>query len=137
MIITTSKTVSMGHRLPSYNGICSSPHGHNMTVTVQVEAASHFLDFKEVDRALGVIIDDWDHAMLLIDVDPLLPLLVEMGFRTVAFNVEPTTEHLAAYVFRHLSRVYEVLRVDVQETAKYGASCTSATLPEYCVTRKS
>ena len=49
MTITVNQTVSMGHRLPSYDGLCSSLHGHNLRITATVEVGDEFLDFKQVD----------------------------------------------------------------------------------------
>jgi 6-pyruvoyltetrahydropterin/6-carboxytetrahydropterin synthase len=119
--ITVERSISMGHRLPSYNGICSSPHGHNIRVVVQIDT-DDFLDFKVVDGLLRDVLEDFDHAMVLWNDDPLLPVLREMKFRTVAMNVEPTTENVAALFFNELleSGLY-ISRVTVHETDKYSA----------------
>lgn len=122
--ITASHTLSMGHRLPSYNGICSSPHGHNITVTAEIRQQT-FLDFKTVSAALGEILADFDHAMVLVQHDIVADFLVLHGFRVVLFNVEPSTEVLAQHVFNELRRTFpSIQRVTVQETAKYTASVT-------------
>src|SRR5262245_39538894 len=121
--ITVSHTISMGHRLPSYKGICSSPHGHNMTVSVEVGIRySQFLDFKEVKVQLSLLLEPLDHAMTLWEKDPLLPILEELGFRVVPFGLEPTTENIAEWVFGQLSTKYDVQRITVQETANYSAT---------------
>ena len=116
----------MGHRLPTYAGICRSPHGHNMTITVKVTVKT-FTDFKEVDAELASIVESFDHTMILQDSDPLVAVLVPMGFRVVTLNVEPTTENIATLIFNELhaklaDRKFTALySVQVQETAKYGA----------------
>lgn len=122
-IIKASATISMGHRLPSYKGICSSPHGHNVTVDVTVFAADkEFVDFKKVGDILELVLADFDHAMVLHDRDPLLTVLRTFGFRTVALNIEPTTEAIAAYVFNEIREAGFMMEcVKVHETAKYSA----------------
>lgn len=133
--ITVSTTISMGHRLPSYDGICSSPHGHNVTVDVNVAWSGRgFLDFKQVAFALNRVLADFDHAMVLWQHDPLLKLLDEWpdpggqqpGFRTVALSVEPTTEAIADYIFNQMNLGFVVESVTVHETAKYSATSHSA-----------
>ena len=122
MTIIVNHTISMGHRLPTYKGICSSPHGHNVTVATRIETAE-FLDFKEVSDELRQILQDFDHAMVLHVSDPLVEALAPFGFRLVLLNVEPSTENIAQHVFNELVRSsYDVQEVTVHETAKYAAS---------------
>ena len=126
MTITVQRTISMGHRLPSYPGICSSPHGHNVVVEVEVYA-DDFLDFKEVDQVLLSIIQDFDHAMVLWDNDPLGEYLLGAGFRVVLLSHEPTTENIASYIFEQMLRSYsQLVCVTVHETAKYSATARGA-----------
>lgn len=122
--IVVSRTVSMGHRLPGYDGVCRNPHGHNMRVTVHVDPGGKFVDFKDVDAELAVVTGAMDHAMLLWDLDPLAQVLLDMGFRVVLLEEHPTTEYIAAFVMRAMARKYAVTRVVVQETDKYAAEVT-------------
>jgi 6-pyruvoyl-tetrahydropterin synthase len=127
--ITVEQTVSMGHRLPSYKGICSSPHGHNVRFVAELGVHS-FVDFKDAGDLLWNIVKYFDHAMVLHEKDPLYKILLEMDFRVFAFPVEPTTEAIAKYVFDQLvARISEgyasivwPIRVTVHETSKYSAS---------------
>ena len=121
MEIQVSHTISMGHRLPSYDGICSSPHGHNIRVVVRITTHG-FFDFKVLHRHLADLLDAFDHAMVLQHDDPLLSVLRAMSFRTVALSVEPTTEAIAQLVYNELRRSgLSVLDVTVHETDKYAA----------------
>ena len=125
MTITVAETISMGHRLPTYDGICSSLHGHNVRVEVSVWTQT-FLDFKQVSNRLREVLEPLDHAMVLHDVDPVIATLRATlpEQRLVLLNVEPTTEHLAAYVYQQMrDLIYDVLSVTVHETAKYSATC--------------
>lgn len=130
MEITVEHTISMGHRLPSYKGICSSPHGHNVRVEV-VLTVIDFCDFKEVSDSLRGILEPLDHAMVLHHEDRLYVYLFQLGFRVVALSVEPTTENIAQYVFNKMQEMYprgefcsRVSRVIVHETDKYSATAT-------------
>lgn len=117
--------MSMGHRLPSYKGICSSPHGHNAKVEVVVETTK-FIDFKDVQRDLRVVTDQMDHSMILWKDDPLLPILKnDFEFRTYQLDVEPTTENIAWEIFNKMKDAgYKVRSVTVHETDKYAATVT-------------
>lgn len=131
MNITVQHTISMGHRLPSYKGICSSPHGHNARVVATVDAKEDsFLDFKRLSDRLWTVLEPMDHAMILHTEDRLVEALHDAQkhgelFRLVLLNVEPTTEALATYIFSELRQHgYLILSVVVHETEKYSATCT-------------
>lgn len=125
MTITVQHTISMGHRLPSYPGDCSSPHGHNMRVEVSVNGRfDEFVDFKLVKSSLKTVMEDMDHAMILVKDDPLLPVLIELGFRTYRLREEPTTEAIA----EEICRLMQVLRYDVQKVVVHETENYSVTL---------
>lgn len=126
VLITCERHASMGHRLQSYEGLCSSLHGHNIRVAVTVRA-SMFLDFKSVDADLSVLTNQLDHAMVLHIQDPMFTILQQTPTRLVGMSTEPTTEALAQLVWNHMSRFYTLESVTVYETAKYSATVTSKT----------
>lgn len=99
--ITVSRIISMGHRLPSYNGICNSLHGHNVKVELTIQT-DEFLDFKKVDDLLHNFLTRFDHAMVLVSHDPLVPVLKEWNQRLVVLSEEPSTEVLAQVIFNHM-----------------------------------
>jgi 6-pyruvoyl-tetrahydropterin synthase len=131
--ITVDHTISLGHRLPSYDGICSSPHGHNARFEVTLEVF-RFVDFKKVKDALLRVIGDMDHAMILHAADPLVEVLKPFNFRLFILTQEPTTENLAQYVFNTLSLDFcagpdpaaRIRSATVYETDKYSATVTSS-----------
>lgn len=129
MTVTVQRTISMGHRLPSYQGICSSLHGHNVRTVVTVRCTEGFLDFKHIDGWLENVLSDLDHAMVLYEQDPMVHVLHtalpgDFLQRLVLLTVEPTTEALAQLVFNEMSSYCFVEEVVVHETDKYQASCT-------------
>jgi 6-pyruvoyl-tetrahydropterin synthase len=126
MTVTVQRTISMGHRLPSYKGICSAPHGHNVKVNVSARVKEGFLDFKDIDGWLAQILKPLDHAMVLYVNDPFVKLLSELPeSRTVLLSVEPTTEAIAQLIMNEMSTYCYVESVTVHETDKYCAECTT------------
>ena len=126
MMVATSRTASIGHRLPNYDGICSSLHGHNAKFEVCIEVVS-FIDFKQIDARLGKLTEILDHAMILNYEDPFRKVLQSHDLpkvRVVSLNVDPTTEALAQLGFNWMHEVYpRTQSFTVYETDKYSATC--------------
>lgn len=83
------------HNLRGVGGKCESLHGHNFIVEVAVEAESldeggMVLDFRLLKAKTKTILDTLDHRYLND-----LPLFA---------GSNPSSENLAAYIFRELSR---------------------------------
>jgi 6-pyruvoyltetrahydropterin/6-carboxytetrahydropterin synthase len=121
----------MGHRLPSYDGVCASMHGHNIRVEVDLYTPE-FLDFKEVDETLRTLLSALDHSMVLYQHDEFAKVLSPLkGQRLVLLSVEPTTENIAQLIFNGMKDAYTgVTSVLVHETSKYSALANS---PMYTV----
>jgi len=126
MHITVTQSISMGHRLPTYDGVCSSLHSHNIRVDVGITTRA-FLDFKVVSERLRDILEPFDHAMVLHNTDPVINALRTLpGQRLVMLSVEPTTENLASYIYQEMRDLFhDVLSVTVYETDKYSATCSA------------
>lgn len=135
--LTIRRTISMGHRLPNYDGICASLHGHNVTFEVCVRV-NEFTDFKEIDRALEVFLSELDHAMVLWERDTAGRAACGQipSQRVVLLSVEPTTEALAQLLFSEMSLHYDVAVVTVYETEKYSASCDKSSTKTIDVVRR-
>jgi len=134
--IEVTQSVSAGHRLKDYDGICSSLHGHNLRVVVRIISTT-FLDFKRVSDGLHQILQQIDHAMVLEKGDPLVQALRPFGLRLVVLSVSPTTEALATWIFNGVSALY--LRVDsvtVHETDRYAATALTADTSVFVVSEK-
>jgi 6-pyruvoyltetrahydropterin/6-carboxytetrahydropterin synthase len=111
---------SGAHRLREYRGKCENLHGHNWKVELTVAAADIgddglVLDFKELKNVLKDVLDGLDHRYL-------------NAIRYFKRH-NPTSEHMAAYIFgrvkRRLSgRGVSVRRVTVWETDRQCASYT-------------
>jgi 6-pyruvoyltetrahydropterin/6-carboxytetrahydropterin synthase len=123
MNIVVQHTISMGHRLQHYNGICSSLHGHNVVVEAHFTSGKDFLDFKLLQEHLKEVLADFDHAMVLEANDPIVAALKMYKVRIVQLSQAPTTENIAAYVLNTLYKILpETFAVKVHETEKYSAS---------------
>lgn len=116
--VTKTITTETAHRLIDYVGKCASIHGHSYLweVTAQLEdggvgangIAIDFGDLKEAMRAK--IYDEFDHALVLADADPLMKQVraqdAPTGLRYAAsggkqkifaFPGNPTAEHFASW----------------------------------------
>jgi 6-pyruvoyltetrahydropterin/6-carboxytetrahydropterin synthase len=82
------------HQLRGYPGECSRLHGHNWKLEVEVQATElddigMGMDFKAIKLAARRAVEGLDHRHL----NELEPFAA----------VNPTAEHIAAYVFREIS----------------------------------
>ncbi len=108
---------SAAHRLHGYPGDCARMHGHNWIVEVYVRCSALDdlgigMDFRDIRGAVKEVLERMDHC----DLNEL------PAFR----EVNPTSEHIARYLYRELSQiintdVVKVSRVKVCETPGAGA----------------
>ncbi len=88
---------SAAHRLENYGGKCEELHGHNYTVEAEVEgtatdpATGLLLDFKDLRGHLKAVLAGLDHHFL--NEAPCLE------------GVNPSSEHLARYIFGALKKL--------------------------------
>jgi 6-pyruvoyltetrahydropterin/6-carboxytetrahydropterin synthase len=67
-------TVPIGHRLSKHPGLCSSIHGHNLTILVGVKSPTlntndMVIDFSNLKDIVNEVIKVWDHCLLLNECD--------------------------------------------------------------------
>lgn len=89
--LSVKASFSAAHRIKGHRGGCANLHGHNWDVEVlirgdKLDKTGFVVDFKVVKKAMREIMDGLDHA----DLNALPP------FR----KSNPTSEHLAAHIFR-------------------------------------
>ena len=110
--ISVQTDFSAAHNLRQYRGKCEQLHGHNWQVEAvfggsTLDRAGMVVDFKIARRRLHDVLKQFDHRYLN---------------KTAYFSaVNPTSEHLARFIFRELSKKiarapYRLLRVSVWET---------------------
>ena len=83
------------HNLREYEGNCENLHGHNWKIDVavrseQLDYLGMVIDFRDVKRMVGGIIDALDHHYLN-DVEPFT-------------KINPTTENIARFIFDELAK---------------------------------
>jgi 6-pyruvoyltetrahydropterin/6-carboxytetrahydropterin synthase len=115
--LSVKGSFSAAHRVVGHRGGCDNLHGHNWDVELllggdELDDLGFLVDFKEVKRSLREILDPLDHA----DLNTVPPF--------DALN--PTSENMAAHLFREASRLLNgprmrVTGVRVAESA--GTSC--------------
>lgn len=145
MEITKRMEFDAAHRIPYHDSKCRNLHGHRYAVEVTVEGlveddkagsvAGMILDFGTLAAAMAVIIDQWDHTLLLWKKDPavdaLLTVAGKYGWDIVVLDFVPTAErmaeHFAAVVNLELQIAIQsayVSRVIVWETPTCKAEWT-------------
>lgn len=109
MITMTRKLeFDAGHRVLGHQGKCHHLHGHRYVVEVTCSAPDldklgMVIDFGVIKGQLGSWIEYWfDHAMILIEGDPVLPMYndggVCCGMKLFVMPYNPTAENLAKYL---------------------------------------
>jgi len=118
-----------GHRLLDYDGKCRYLHGHNgkAVLTFQNDVLDHrgmVLDFSDIKRAVrGWINENLDHRMILNRVDPVVPLLQELGEPLYLLDVNPTAEHISQLIFTKTKGLgFPIVESRLWETPKCFAS---------------
>lgn len=142
---TVSKSIEMdvGHRVPSHEGKCRSPHGHRYKVTAYVLGPVHtptgktddgmVVDFGVIKDVLTQHVHDvFDHGFMIWRDDLELRALLEgVGFKLVITDFVPTAECLAQHVYKvvshHIRPPMVLERIEVHETPTSVASYCGGT----------
>src|SRR4051812_50155102 len=87
---------------------CRFPHGHTRKVEFVLEAATldandMVCDFKLIKELMSDFLEGYDHALCMNTEDAQYPTLkAAYGERIIGFTaVDPTTERMAAAIYRH------------------------------------
>lgn len=110
--ISVKSSFCGAHHLRGYRGPCARPHGHNWEIVVCLRGSrtgklGMLIDFKKVKAAVQNVLAGLDHRDLN---------------RLPAFKGrQPTSEHLAQYLFARLSArlnspACKVQRIKIRET---------------------
>jgi 6-pyruvoyltetrahydropterin/6-carboxytetrahydropterin synthase len=106
------------HRLRNFQGKCEQLHGHNWKVEVNVRA-THLdstglvRDFGEIKAMTREVLNELDHHYL----NELAPFLQE----------NPSSEHIARYLFQRLNRLLNDDRVKVSHVSVWESDTSRAT----------
>jgi len=121
----------MAHALHNYDGLCKNIHGHSYKLFVSLKGEpmmkdghpkdGMLIDFKEIKRIVnGLIIDPFDHAVVLNKKDQLNDLNISAHTKTIQFDFQPTCENLCIYFAEILSSAFkkpiQLVHVKLYET---------------------
>lgn len=134
--ITKEMRTETAHRLVNYDGRCAHLHGHSYLWRVTATAPAldrrgMVADFKDLKRVMNEILDPLDHALVLGERDPVLPVLRNVPAsngqapRLIVLPFNPTAENFAQWAASniqllldpHLNPSVTITEVTVWETA--------------------
>ena len=130
--VTKQYRTETGHRLMAYDGKCSHLHGHSYLWEVTAQAHSltdngMVVDFKDLKEAMKLVLEPFDHAMVLANNDPACHVIDQMPAtnaqpqRLIRVPFNPTAENFAKYAGSEISKLLPigvtVSKVVVWETA--------------------
>jgi len=106
------------HQLRHFRGKCEKLHGHNWKIEVYIEGEKLndiglLIDFKDVKNATSKILEGLDHSFL----NELPPFK----------DQNPSSENIAAYIFRELGNELNNNRVKVSKVTAWESDFASAT----------
>jgi 6-pyruvoyltetrahydropterin/6-carboxytetrahydropterin synthase len=112
---------SAAHHLEAYQGSCEQHHGHNWQVEVYVRGeklddTGLLIDFKILKKKVAEILDELDH----IDLNNL----------EVFKEINPTSENIAAYIYRQLVEKLAGLDCSVSKVSVHETPGSIATYSE-------
>ncbi|GIV03610.1 MAG: 6-carboxy-5,6,7,8-tetrahydropterin synthase [Fimbriimonadales bacterium] len=95
------------HRLPWHTGGCQNLHGHSYEMWVELEGTPDdrgmLIDFKDIKKVMGPLVEAWDHAVLVADYDAELKQAIEiLGSKHFVFPYDTTSENMCRYVADYL-----------------------------------
>ncbi len=123
-------TFEAAHRLiKNYEGKCTNNHGHSFTVVLNLEGTGldekdMLIDFKETKSLKKWIDINFDHASILWEEDPLIPVFKQHNQKLYLCKKNPTSEHIAELVLEEAKKLFENSRIKVQ-SIEMNETCTS------------
>ena len=128
-------TFAGGHRLSKHPGKCFSIHGHNYDVWVTVRSPKlnendMVMDFSELKKHVNVLIDEFDHCLVVNKCDQeLVEPFKKRGMRVMVLgDYDPTAEKMCEqiylglkFLFAKLGNNIEIDQVEVFENVESSA----------------
>lgn len=97
-------TFEAGHRVYGHESKCAALHGHSYKVEIEASAPSldglgRVIDFSVLKERIGTWIDEnWDHATILHERDPLGDILAHEFQKVFVLPYNPTAENIGRYL---------------------------------------
>lgn len=110
VMIATSVEFEAAHRQYGDHDKCGYLHGHNWRVDFVLQgdvqnSVGYLVNFSDLKKLVAGL----DHKVILVNDDPLIPILQEAGQRVVAISLNPTCENLSEII---LQSVIDTVRND-------------------------
>ena len=99
---------------------CRNIHGHSWMITLVLKAPvlneqGMVIEFGQIKKVWRQWLDEnLDHALMLHDQDPMLSAIreIEPEARIFTFSGDPTTEHLAEYLYSQAQTLLSTLSLE-------------------------
>lgn len=93
--IGTKRAFEAAHRQLGDPSKCGKLHGHNWLVEVMIEGNPNGIGYVKDFKDIYAIVDEFDHAVLLKENDPLIDILNTAKQNVVILDLNPTCENLS------------------------------------------
>ena len=97
----------MGHRLPFHKGKCKNLHGHSykcmIEFTGEPDANGMVLDYFDVKKVIGPIINELDHTFMVSKNDTeVIEVLEKLNSQKVVVDFDTTAENICLYLLKQI-----------------------------------
>ena len=118
----------MAHRLiSSFSKSCQNYHGHSYELEVffksdKLNNDGMVIDFGEIKERLKNLVDEFDHALVLNETDPVLKLFEQCETKIVKINYNPTAECMTKDFYDRIKKLLihysniQLVKVRLHET---------------------
>ena len=115
--VSVEQSFAAGHALRNYHGKCENVHGHNYKVRItvageQLDQTGLLVDFLEVKRLMGAVIDYLDHRF----INDLAPFDL----------INPSAENIAKYFYDRVSPGIDTNAVKISEIKVWETDTSAA-----------
>ena len=93
--IGTKRMFEAAHRQLGDPSKCGKLHGHNWLVEVLIEGTPNGIGYVKDFKDIHMIVDEFDHAVLLKESDPLISILNAAEQNVVILDLNPSCENLS------------------------------------------
>lgn len=117
--VTKQFRTETAHRLLNHSGRCKNVHGHSYNWQITLASPNLMLngmiiDFGDLKRKAGAVIDNYDHTLVLQDNDPIYSVLQYSDLRIMTMPMPPTAENFCFLVQRQLKEIFPSFSVKVR-----------------------
>lgn len=102
--IVRKHEIHCGHRVVGHESKCQNLHGHSYVfefycTATKLDKMGRVIDFSVIKTELCEWLErNWDHRMLLWEIDPLAEIISNLDLTVVTLPFNPTAENLASYL---------------------------------------